>query len=45
VTVIATGLGGARGRRSLAGIGAPAPSRRGEAGDELEPPSFLRDSG
>jgi cell division protein FtsZ len=42
VTVVATGLGGMRGRRSLE---RPAPVRRGERGerDVLEPPSFLRE--
>ncbi|HEV8249540.1 MAG TPA: cell division protein FtsZ [Gaiellaceae bacterium] len=39
VTVVATGLGGTRGRRSLE---RPSPVRRGE-GDVLEPPSFLRE--
>jgi cell division protein FtsZ len=39
VTVVATGLGGARRRRPPA-----VPSRSSAAGDSLEPPSFLRQS-
>jgi cell division protein FtsZ len=41
VTVVATGLGGPRQRRSPVGAAAGATSSRGD--DPLEPPSFLRD--
>jgi cell division protein FtsZ len=40
VTVVATGLGGHRGRRSPLGAASSGPSR---GDDPLEPPSFLRD--
>ena len=41
VTVVATGLGGQRPRRSPIGAAAAAVTPRGD--DPLEPPSFLRD--